>query len=108
MQTIGQRELRNDNAEIVRRVEAGESFIVTRNGEPVADLVPHRPSTKRRAVPTAEIADMFARTPVDAEAWKRNIAEMDAWFGDDDDIADPWERETYKKAERERESRDDS
>ena len=42
---ISQRELRNDNAEIMRRVEAGETFVVTRNGKPVADLVrrPRRP-----------------------------------------------------------------
>ncbi|WP_297543437.1 hypothetical protein [Amycolatopsis sp.] len=26
----------------MRRVEAGESFTVTRNGKPVADLVPHQ------------------------------------------------------------------
>lgn len=39
--TIGQRELRNDSGAIMRRVEQGESFTVTRNGIPVADLVPH-------------------------------------------------------------------
>lgn len=106
MQTIGQRELRNDNAEIVRRVEAGESFVVTRNGEPVADIVPHSPGQRRRAVPTSEIADMFAQTPVDAEAWKRDIAEMDAWFEDEDEIQDPWERESRKRAEREQGSQE--
>jgi prevent-host-death family protein len=37
---ISQRELRNDNAQIMRAVEAGESFVVTRNGTPVAELVP--------------------------------------------------------------------
>lgn len=108
METIGQRELRNDNAEIVRRVEAGESFTITRNGVPVADLVPHIPQGKRRAVPTAEIAEMFARTPVDAEAWKRDIAEMDAWFDDANEIDDPWEREAHKKAERERDNENGS
>ena len=39
--TISQRELRNDSGVIMRRVEQGESFTVTRNGTPVADLVPH-------------------------------------------------------------------
>jgi prevent-host-death family protein len=38
---IPQRELRNDNASILNRVEAGETFVVTRNGVPVADLSPH-------------------------------------------------------------------
>ena len=40
---ITQRELRNDNAEIIRRVEAGESFVVARNGVPVAELRRCRP-----------------------------------------------------------------
>ncbi|NYE01896.1 prevent-host-death family protein [Kineosphaera limosa] len=40
MRTISQRELRNDNAAIVRSVEEGESFTVTRRGVPVARLVP--------------------------------------------------------------------
>jgi prevent-host-death family protein len=40
VKTISQRELRNDNADIVRGVEAGESYLVTRRGVPVARLVP--------------------------------------------------------------------
>ncbi len=40
MRSISQRELRNDNAEIVRGVERGESYTVTRRGVPVARLVP--------------------------------------------------------------------
>jgi prevent-host-death family protein len=40
VRTISQRELRNDNAEIIRGVEAGESYVVTRRGVPVARLVP--------------------------------------------------------------------
>ncbi|MET3961733.1 prevent-host-death family protein [Marmoricola sp. OAE513] len=52
---ISQRELRNDNAEIMRGVEAGETYIVTRRGVPVARIVPisdpdlkiDRPAKKR-------------------------------------------------------------
>ena len=40
MKVISQRELRNDNASIMREVEQGESFTVTRNGVPVARLIP--------------------------------------------------------------------
>ena len=40
--TIPQRELRNDNAKVIEAVTAGETFIVTRNGEPVAELRPIR------------------------------------------------------------------
>lgn len=42
MRTIAQRELRNDNAKIIDAVTAGETFVVTRNGEPVAELRPIR------------------------------------------------------------------
>lgn len=38
---IAQRELRNNNAEILNRVEDGESFVVSRNGVAVADVTPH-------------------------------------------------------------------
>jgi prevent-host-death family protein len=41
VRTISQRELRNDNAEIMREVELGETFIVTRRGVPVAQIVPY-------------------------------------------------------------------
>lgn len=40
MGQISQRELRNDNAEVVRRVESGEELTVTRRGVPVARLIP--------------------------------------------------------------------
>jgi prevent-host-death family protein len=39
-QTIAQRELRNDNAKVIDAVAAGETFAVTRNGVPVAELRP--------------------------------------------------------------------
>lgn len=38
--TIPQRELRNENAKLMDAVVAGETFVVTRNGEPVAELRP--------------------------------------------------------------------
>jgi prevent-host-death family protein len=41
MSTIPHRELRNHSAEILRRVEAGETFAITNHGRPVARLVPY-------------------------------------------------------------------
>src|SRR5215472_1015881 len=35
---ITQRELRNDSGEIMRALDQGESFVVTRNGTPVGEL----------------------------------------------------------------------
>lgn len=42
MVTIPQKELRNHIGEVLRRVEAGESLIVTVAGRPVAELSPAR------------------------------------------------------------------
>jgi len=39
-QQISQRQLRNDSGAVMRAVEAGEVFIVTSNGRPVAELRP--------------------------------------------------------------------
>jgi prevent-host-death family protein len=58
--TITQRELRNDSGEIMRAVDRGGSFVVTRNGGPVADLVPHR---RPRYVDSAELVAAFAAPP---------------------------------------------
>jgi prevent-host-death family protein len=92
-QVISQRELRNDNAEIMRRVEVGESFTVTRNGRPVADLIPHQGdrAVRRRTVGELQ-AEFRGMTPVDRQRWRRERAESDAVFGPDDPLEDPWLR----------------
>ncbi len=43
MKTVSQRELRNDSGAILRAAEAGETFVVTRNGAPTAQLGPIAP-----------------------------------------------------------------
>ena len=53
--TIAQRDLRNNNAQVVDAVVAGETFVVTRNGEPVAELRPLR-ATRRTFITRREIA----------------------------------------------------
>lgn len=94
-ETIKQSDLRNNNAEIMRRVAAGESFTVTVHGRPVADLVPHqRPGHRqrrtRRLVPAAEFdAALAALPPLDVEQWKRDLSAADEVFGDDLPT-DPW------------------
>jgi prevent-host-death family protein len=91
-ESIRQSDLRNNNAEIMRRVAAGESFTITVHGQAVADLVPHqRASSRRRFVPTAELDAIFASVePQDAAAWACDLAEADEIFGDDRP-EDPWE-----------------
>lgn len=53
--TIPQRELRNDNARVMEAVTAGETFVVTRNGEPVAELRPLR-AGRRTFISREEVA----------------------------------------------------
>jgi prevent-host-death family protein len=92
-QVIGQRELRNDNAEIMRRVAAGESFVVTRNGHAIADIVPHQAGGDRPRRTLAEVQAVFRRLPpIDVDEWYRDRAQDDAVFGPDDPLEDPWER----------------
>jgi prevent-host-death family protein len=73
---ITQRELRNDSGGVLRAVERGESFVVTRNGSPIAELIPLR---RRTFVPMAQVLAMFANEPpIDA----------DRFFADLDDVVD--------------------
>jgi prevent-host-death family protein len=57
---ITQRELRNESGEIMRGLDRGESFVVTRNGTPVGELVPLRP---RQFVSTDAAAAAFRGAP---------------------------------------------
>jgi prevent-host-death family protein len=51
MVEVASRELRNDTAGVLRKVEAGETVVITRRGKPVADLVPHHVSEGRWLTP---------------------------------------------------------
>lgn len=68
MRHISQRELRNDNAAVIRLVESGESLIVTRNGTPVAQLTPL--PERDASVPGLPISQE-ARRRVDYTTWPR-------------------------------------
>ena len=57
--TIAQRELRNENAKVIDAVTAGETFIITRNGEPVAELRPVR-AGRRAFISREEVAALAA------------------------------------------------
>lgn len=71
---IAQRDLRNRNAEIIDAVAAGESFVVTRHGEPVAELHPVALATRRTFVPKAEVVAMAGRSDrIDGEQFRRDL-----------------------------------
>ncbi len=68
---ISQRQLRNDSGRIMRALSEGETFTITRNGEPVGALTPLR----RRCFVRAEAAvELFgAAAPVDYESLRRDL-----------------------------------
>lgn len=69
--TITQRELRNDSGAVLREVQAGNTLIVTRNGEPVAEL---RPIPRRTFVARQVIAAVRAvSSQVDYKRFQKDI-----------------------------------
>lgn len=83
---VASRELRNDTAGLLRKVEAGERVVITRRGKPVADLVPHREEQARWPAPdeAMEIVTKFA-----ADRGLRN--DLERLAGDTtDDLGPVW------------------
>jgi prevent-host-death family protein len=67
------RELRNKGGEVMERVIAGEVLTVTRDGLPVAQLVP----LPRRPISSDEILRRWRNVPsVDPDALRRDIDEI--------------------------------
>ena len=77
--TITQAELRNGSAGVMDALEAGEDFVITRNGRPVGEL---RPFTKKEGITTAELKKRLARF-ADTTRSADERAEIDAVFGED-------------------------
>ena len=68
---ITQRELRNDSGSIMRGVERGESYTITRNGTPIGRLIPLR---RRTYVPREQVMAAFATAPViDADRFRADL-----------------------------------
>jgi len=57
---LTQRELRNQSGEIMRALDDGENFVVTRRGVPVGEL---RPLGNRRKVSAAALLNALGRAP---------------------------------------------
>jgi len=75
---ITQRELRNESGEIMRALDRGETFVVTRNGVPVGELTPLR---QRQFVAAEAAMAVFAGAP--AVEPKRFRADVDALLDQD-------------------------
>lgn len=70
---ISQRELRNDSGDIMRALDQGESFVVTRNGVDVGELHPARARRTARAAAERRqglqrVESTFDPLPFDAAA----------------------------------------
>lgn len=75
---LTQRELRNNSGEVMRALDAGEDFIVTRNGRPVGELRPYQP---RKFISRQAFVDLFAGSPpIDYERFQ---ADIDAYADQD-------------------------
>ncbi|MFT4035224.1 MAG: hypothetical protein QM679_06585 [Patulibacter sp.] len=85
-QRISQRDLRLRSKAIMDSVEHGESFTVTRDGHPCAELIPLRP--RRTFVPASSFLDRTAGlTATDAERFR---ADLDAQL--ETHAEDPYDR----------------
>jgi len=68
---ITQRELRNDSGRIMRALDKGKSFVVTRNGVPVGELIPLR---QRMFVAAEAAVAAFAKAPrVAARRFRKDV-----------------------------------
>ena len=70
-ETISQRELRNDSGRIMRGLDDGTSYVVTRNGAPVGEL---RPLRRTSMVDARVVVEAFRGAPaVDPERFRRDL-----------------------------------
>jgi prevent-host-death family protein len=73
---IAQRELRNQNAAIMAAVAAGQGFVITRNGTPVAELRPVSPG-RQTFIPRARIIEVAAGSPhIDPVTFKTDLERL--------------------------------
>jgi prevent-host-death family protein len=84
MSEVASRELRNDTAGLLRRVQAGEDITVTVNGKAVARLSALQP-TRRRWLSRDQLVRRLDRTQADP-ALRQELAEL---VGDTTDDLDP-------------------
>ena len=68
---ITQRELRNESGEIMRALDRGETFVVTRNGVPVGELTPLR--QRRFVAAEAALAVFAGAPPVESKRFRADV-----------------------------------
>jgi prevent-host-death family protein len=73
MASVSTKEAKNRFNELLRKAEKGETVTVTRNGEPVADLVPH----KKKGGTNWEAGERYLR--------ERGVDRLVSWISPDFD-----------------------
>lgn len=68
---LTQRELRNESGEIMRALDRGETFVVTRNGVPVGELTPLR--QKQFVTAEAAVAVFGGAPDIDFERFRADV-----------------------------------
>ena len=63
MTTVSIKEAKNRLTELGRRAEAGETIVVTRNGKPSFEIVPHKP--KKGGINFAALAEFKRKHGID-------------------------------------------
>ena len=81
MSTVASRDLRNDTAGVLRRVEQGEDVVITVSGRPVARLIPF-PDRRRTALSRGEFLRRLSRSQADP-ALRDDLAELAGETTDD-------------------------
>jgi prevent-host-death family protein len=77
MNVVSIREAKNRLTELAQQVEGGQTIVVTRNGRPVFDLVPHR------------VASGLRLEAIDAFKERHGIASIVSFVADDFDDSLP-------------------
>lgn len=62
MPHIGAFEAKTNLSRLLRRVEAGERFVITRHGRPVAELISFRPDDSRKVQAAIDDLRAFRKT----------------------------------------------
>ncbi len=92
--TIGAYEAKTKFSELIARAEKGESFLVTKNGRPVARITPTVAFDRekaRKAVEAIRALREMQGPPVSAEEAQRNYEEMKREMdAEDDERDDQW------------------
>ena len=68
---LTQRELRNESGRIMRELDAGASYLLTRNGVPVGTLSPA--AHRRFVVADKVLATFISASPIDAGKFRSDI-----------------------------------